>query len=181
MKTSRQPRLIAIFYVDTFGARRRMVANNFKRRLRGLHDDDDKNHGCGCMQNNSLLSFRAVRPFRKLIDLRRDPLTKAQGLILTRWYRENIQKSSKLNFPAASGFPRALRLHGRSRRLACRWNLGTSPSHYCFLCRIGLRVYLDDLNLLKKRRPSKMEGMNIRAALDVVDSISEVNIFIRGH
>ena len=43
------------------------------------------------------------------------------------------------------------------------------------------QVYWDDLNLLKKRRPSNMEWTKIRAAIDVVDSIPEVNVFIRDH
>ena len=50
--------------------------------------------------------------------------------------------------------------------------------HYRFLRRIGLRIYLDDLNLLKNRRPPKMEGVKIRAALHVLESIPEVNIFL---
>ena len=89
--------------------------------------------------------------------------------------------SMRRPFPLVNGFPPALRLHDRPRKLAFRWHLNAFPMYYRFRRTIGLQAYLDDLNLLKQQRPSNMERMKIRAALDVVDSIPEVNIFVRDH
>ena len=41
-RTSQLTRLIAMFNLDSSGARRRMLANNIKRRLRGFHGGDEK-------------------------------------------------------------------------------------------------------------------------------------------
>ena len=106
-------------------------------------------------------------------------MTKAQGSVLKDRYRETIYKSMKRPFPAGIDLPPALQMHGKYRKMACRWHLGTYPMHYRFLRRIGLQLYLDYLKLLSKQRPSKIEWMKIRAAFDVIGSIPEINIFIR--
>ena len=182
VRISQLPHLIPMFISDTWGVRRGMPPTSFMKLLKGLHDDDKTKRRQRWHANNSLLSLRAVGPFRKRVYLRRDLLTKAKSVILKRKYRENIQKYAKPPFPAASCFFFDLQLQGRSRKLACRWHLDTFSMHYRFLQRIGLLVHLDDPNLLKlilkKRRPSKIEWVKIRAALDDVDSIPEDSILL---
>ena len=159
--TVQLPRLIAMFNLDTLGARRRALAHSFVRRLKSLRENEETKPRQRSHATNSLLSLRSVRPFRKQVGLRRDPLTKAQGSVLKDRYREAIYKSMKRPFPAGSDLPPALQMHGKYRKPACRWHSGTYPMHYRFLPRIGLQLYLDDLKLLSKQRPSKIEWMKI--------------------
>ena len=73
VRTSQLPRIIALFNLDTLGARRRMLVNNFMRRLKGLHNEDETKPRQRLHAKKILQSLRDVRPFPKLVDLRRDP------------------------------------------------------------------------------------------------------------
>ena len=53
------------------------------------------------------------------------------------------------------------------------------PCTTVFFTKLACRYSLEDLNLLKVRRPSKMEWMNIRAAFDAVDGNAKANFSVR--
>ena len=57
----------------------------------GIRDDEDNKTRQRLLAVKSLRSPRTVRSFRKLVDLRRDPLPRAQAAILKQRYRETIQ------------------------------------------------------------------------------------------
>ena len=84
-----------------------MRANNFMKRPEGLRDDDETKPRQRLHAKNSLLSLRAVRPFRKHVD--EGPIGQSTRCHVEAKVQREYSKVHEATLSSCEWFPPALR------------------------------------------------------------------------
>ena len=153
------------------------MANAFASRLRNIHEDDTATDGQKLQARNTQKALETSISFRRTVATVREPHGKVQLMRMKDRKRERIRGIMGRAIATMKGLPPALRMRSATdRALACRWRLRTFPIHNRLQCNIGLLNYLDDLQLLVKKKTSPIESRRLRIALKVISSIPELEI-----
>ena len=157
-----------MFNIDTFGIRRRTLANAFAGRLMSILDDDHATMRQKLQAKKAQIALNFSEAFQRIVPLVTKPLRKDETMWMKQTMRERISNNMRRPVLIWTRLPPAPQLKSmKHRALACRWHLGLFPVHYRYLSSIGLHVYLDDLRGSSQKRVINLELREMRIALTV--------------
>ena len=163
---------------DTFGIRRRTLANAFAGRLMSILDDDHATVRQKLQAKKTRIALNPSEAFQRIVLLVTKPLAKDQIMSMRQTMREIISRNMRRPVLVWTRLPPALQLKSmKHRALPRRWHPGVFPVQYRYLSSIGLHMYLDDLGSLSQKKVTNLELRKIRIALTVLSSIPELDCF----